>query len=225
MLSTVLTKSFPPPPINFGEILRYMNAGQDFSVKEMEEYIKECENNLSYNVCYCEFPLTEKNGVFDFSFMKVKSTMLKNNLSGCSSVIIFAATAGIFIDRLIAKYGKTSPSKALFFQAFGTERVESLADAFSEEAENELKKRGLFAKKRISPGYGDFPLSFQSDILNVLDASKRAGISLSESLIMSPSKSVTAIIGVSSLKKCAEESKCSLCTKTDCLYRDDLNER
>lgn len=225
MMNTVLTKTYSPPPFDFGEILRYLNAGKDFlSESQIAEYIRECENELTYKVCYLEFPLRKDGESFDFSFMKVHSSLLQKNLEGCSSVIVFSATIGLFIDRIISKYSKISPSKALFFQALGSERIESLVNTFNSEIESEFFKKGLYTRVRISPGYGDFPLECQKDILNALDSSRKIGVSLNESLIMSPSKSVTAIIGISDTLSCSRKTGCSICTKKDCVYRDDKNE-
>ena len=144
--------------------------------------------------------------------------MLSKNLKDCSSVIVFAATIGVEIDRLIAKYGRISPSKALVIQAIGAERIEALCDEFCSDIANEKKMR---LTPRFSPGYGDLPLNIQKNIFDVLDCSKRIGLTLNDSLIMSPSKSVTAFVGVSH-GEVIEKNKCSLCDKTDCAYRGTI---
>ena len=95
------------------------------------------------------------------------------------------------VDRLIAKYNRISPSKALIFQAIGAERAESLCDLFCDEM-----KEKYSTNPRYSPGYGDLPLDIQRDIFAVLDCPRKIGLTLNDSLLMSPSKSVTAIIGV-----------------------------
>ena len=115
---------------------------------------------------------------------------------------MFSATVGIEIDRFIRKYGRISPTKALFFQAIGSERVEALADKFNEEIREEARAKGFTTHPRYSPGYGDLALDIQKEIFEVLDCTKQIGITLSESLLMSPSKSITAIIG---LKKITSE--------------------
>ena len=124
------------------------------------------------------------------------------------------AGAGLEIDRLIRRYTSLSPAKALFFQAIGAERIESLCDAFCEE----LKKDGLQLRPRFSPGYGDLPMELQKDIFRVLDCPRKIGLALNESLLMSPSKSVTAIIGIGEGTEEAD-NKCSACEKSDCAYR------
>lgn len=116
-------------------------------------------------------------------------------LFGASSVIILAASAGAALDRGIARLSVTSPARALLLNAIGTERVESLCDAVVEDIKKTLAA-DVTLTRRFSPGYGDMPLSFVADILSLLDAGRTLGITLNESKIMSPSKSVTAVIGV-----------------------------
>ena len=91
------------------------------------------------------------------------------------------------------KYSKISPSKALMFQALGAERIESLCDTFCNDMNNEL---GVRLKPRFSAGYGDLPLEVQKDIFRVLDCPRKIGLTLNDSLLMSPTKSVTAIVGI-----------------------------
>jgi cobalamin-dependent methionine synthase I len=72
---------------------------------------------------------------------------------------------------------------------------------------------------RFSPGYGDFALEHQKDFARCLDMAKYTGITLSESLLMTPTKSVTAIIGLgASARTCG--NKCMFCTKENCIYRE-----
>ena len=109
--------------------------------------------------------------------------------------VIFASTVGIGMDRLIGKYNRISPSRAVVLQAIGSERVESLCDSF----EDYLRERmggEVKLRPRYSPGYGDLPLSFQRDVFALLDCPRNIGVSLGESLLMTPEKSVTAIVGI-----------------------------
>ena len=91
------------------------------------------------------------------------------------------------------KYGKLSPTKALFFQAIGAAGIETLCDIFSEDIKKELN---VNLKPRFSPGFGDLELTTQKDIFKVLDCSKKIGLTLNDSLLMSPTKSVTAFVGI-----------------------------
>lgn len=195
MNHTVIVKSFTSPPICEKEILRYARCKDDTPtlLSLLRECLAEAEFKLTYKVCYIELELTVREDVCDFGVFKLNSKGLASNLKGSDSVIIFAATVGIELDRLIAKYSRISPSKALFMQALGAERIEALCDAFCDSL---ISEKGVLLRPRFSPGYGDLPLEVQKDIFSLLECHKRIGVSLNESLLMSPSKSVTAFVGL-----------------------------
>ncbi len=213
MNNIVYTKSYFSPPINKKEILRYAGVGENSS--EIEKLIDECIEEilpkLFYKVCFCELPIKD----FDMG----TSRDLEKNLRDCTSVVLFCATIGIEIDRMIWRYSSISPLKSLLFQAIGTERIESLCDIFYYEITQEKKTVGKYTRPRFSAGYGDFPIEAQKDIIRILDTSRKIGVTLNESLLMSPSKSVTAIIGISDKNICDDKKECEICKKEDCEYR------
>lgn len=198
MEGIVCTRSYDAPVWNKKEILRY--AGAKTSTPELDELLQEClgevEKKLVYKVCYSEFPVVHDDPFLNLGFLRTQSEDLGKNLAGCESIVLFAATVGIEIDRLIARYASVSATKALLFQAIGAERIESLCDLFCDEMKMEKEQVGLQTRPRFSAGYGDFSLEAQRDIFAALDCSRKIGLSLNHSLLMSPSKSVTAIIGV-----------------------------
>jgi hypothetical protein len=195
MNHTVLTKTYNDLPFDKKEILRYSDC-KDLSPeieKLLNECIEEIKSKLSYKVCYCVLPVKATEKSIDFDAFRVNSEKLSLNLKNCERVIVFGATLGTEIDRLIMKHGKLSPTKALFFQSIGATQIEVLCDKFLEDIKKDLK---VNLKPRFSPGFGDLELTTQKDIFNVLDCPKNIGLTLNDSLIMSPSKSVTAFIGV-----------------------------
>ncbi len=198
MNRSICVKTYDAPVFNRSEILRY--AGVRGELPELEALLTSCLNEVAdkliYKVCYVEFPVSHEDGTLDLGFAKTVSKDLKKNLTRCSRVVLFAATVGIAIDRLIAKYSVLSPSKALMLQAIGTERIESLCNVFNIEITEREQKHGAKTVARFSPGYGDLPLSLQKEIFQVLDCPRKIGLTLNESLLMSPTKSVTALIGI-----------------------------
>lgn len=198
MDNTVYVRNYDVPPWDRKEILRY--AGIRGSAPEIDALLDEClgevSGKLSYKVCYREFPLRRCGEEFDLGFMRSASPSLERHLSGCRRIVVFAATVGILLDRLIARYAAISQTKALLLGAIGAERVESLCDVFCREISLEKAAGGYKTRPRFSPGYGDLPLGMQREIFAVLDCPRRIGLTLGDSLLMSPSKSVTAIIGV-----------------------------
>ena len=220
MNPAVVIKTYDAPALCKTEILRYAGCKDADSnvISLLESCVNEAAGKFTYRVCYRELPVRTNGNICDFDVFRLRSSQLASNLKGCKSVIVFAATVGVEIDRLIAKYGRLSPSKALMFQAIGTERIEALCNTFCADMARETHTG---QRPRFSPGYGDLPLSAQEDIFAVLDCGKRIGLTLNDSLLMSPSKSVTAFVGIGGNKKQTQE-KCSACPMTNCTFRGDL---
>ena len=201
-LKTVNIKKYTAPAINNKEILRYAGiiSKENADLSNIHNLIDEClyelKDKLSYKVCYTKLPITFYDDYIDLTFTKTNSNNLKTNLANCNNIILFAATIGIELDRLINKHSIISPSKALIMQAIGVERIESLCNQFNEEIRITESNNGNQLAPRFSPGYGDLPLDLQKDIFNTLNCQKNIGLTLNQSLLMSPSKSVTAIIGI-----------------------------
>ncbi len=194
-MSVVQIKTFGDIPINKKEILRYAGCenaqGEILSI--FEECISPAENCVQNKVCYKILDLSVNGNLCNFGEFSVYSKDLAKNLKSCKQVILFASTIGVDFDRLILRYSKISPAKAVMLQAIGSERAESLCDEFCSWLEQELKVK---LKPRFSAGYGDLPLEAQKQIFASLDCAKNIGVTLNDSLLMSPSKSVTAFVGI-----------------------------
>ena len=197
-MPTVFTKSYAAPPVERREILRYAGARDEDGILAgtLDECLGIALPVLSYRVCFCELAIKSEGTVTDLGFARVASASLAKNLGGCTHVLVLAATLGVELDRMIARYGAISPAKALLLNAIGAERIEALCDAFSADVAREYGARGFVTRPRFSPGYGDLPLTLQRELLSLLDAPKRIGVFLNESLLMTPSKSVTALVGI-----------------------------
>ena len=224
---TVFTERSNPPAVNEKEILRYAGIKSSAVTEEISALLKECLSQalplMRYSACYATYPVKAEKGGVDLGFAKARSKDLSAALSGCSRAVVFCATVGAGIDGLISRYGVTSPLKALLFQAIGAERVESLCDGFIDSYGKTLRKCERL-KPRFSAGYGDLDLSFQKEIHNALACAKRIGVTLNQSLLMFPTKSVTAIAGITDFTGESADGtgeKCDSCAKTDCAFRRD----
>lgn len=185
------------PEVSRAALLRYMRAGDTTETlsKMMEECIREAEGCLDPRVCFRYFPIRMNENALDLGFATVESASLARHLAGCEGIVLLAATLGLGIDRLVARYSRVSPARALCLQALGTERIECLCDLvgsyFATQRFAEFE-----TLSRFSPGYGDLPLTLQREILRALDCPRQIGLSLRQSLLMTPTKSVTAIVGL-----------------------------
>lgn len=187
---TVIKKNYEKPPFNQNEVLRYLGVKNldNNTEKFLNNAYNEFEESAVYKVCYAELPIKITGDTCDFTVFEFNSKHLAKNLKNCKRVIVFGATVGIGIDRLINKYSKIAPSKAVVLDAVGSERIEALCDLFCEDVGN--------LRPRFSAGYGDLPIETQKEIFSLLQCDKNIGLTLNDSFMMSPSKSVTAFIGI-----------------------------
>lgn len=194
-MNTVLTISLPPPPFVAAEALRYAGAKTNDRATEarLTEAYSVAAPLFTYTVAYRLFEVEAKDDTVAIGPIRTHSRTLSGALSCSRRAILLAATVGARFDRLLIREGRLSPARALLFEAIGAERVEALLDAFEAHMSEAL---GATLSHRVSPGYGDLPLALQSDIFPLLDCERRLGLTLSDSLLMSPKKSVTAFIGI-----------------------------
>lgn len=186
--------------IHKSEIYRYLGYKTGMPIEDtvsvmVDEILQNVLTGSRPKVCYKRF-FVELGEETDFGFMRVKSKALATNLAGCSEAVIFAATIGIYTDRQIQKETILSPSRACVYQAVGATVIEAVCDEFNEWIRRNEENKGNSLKPRYSPGYGDVSLEIQKDIFRELDCAKWIGVTLTDSLLMIPEKSVTAIIGI-----------------------------
>ena len=190
------------PEIDRAEVLRYarVRVSDEETDRILDEGIALTDGKVSSLVCYRIFDIKICEDSIDLGFAKTRSKSLMKTMSDCDKAIVFCATAGGEIDRLIARNSLTSPAKAIMLQALGSERVEAVCDAFCQKIADTVSQMGYACTKRFSPGYGDLPLELQRDIFLAIAPTVKIGVNLGENLFMTPTKSVTAIIGLKNVK-------------------------
>ena len=144
---------------------------------------------------------------------------INEHLEGCAKVIVFAATLGAASEKLIRTAEISDMAYAVVLDAYASAFIEDYCD----RCEEELRcKTGGFFTWRYSPGYGDYPISVQSDFIRFLSADKQIGLTATENHILIPRKSVTAIIGISENGMQDEKYGCDSCNMREtCKYRKD----
>ena len=185
--------------LDIREVLRYLGYAGVRSAEGMDDVMSECEKMLlpalAPRAVYDTFPLKcGENDELDLGFAKVRSHSLSVNLKDSTRIVLFAATVGAEVDRLILKYSKLSPARAVVLQAMGAAAVEQWCD----EVNAAIRAKYGVTRPRFSCGYGDLPLALQRDIFSALSVTKHIGVTLTEGDLMMPSKSVTAIVGIQS---------------------------
>ena len=126
---------------------------------------------------------------------QLQSKDLYNNLKNCHKVYLLACTLGPQVDSLIRKTQFTDQVMASVFQSTGAMYIEEVVDFANNQIAQIEKNQNNFTRPRFSPGFGDVSLENQKHFFNLLPCSK-IGLSLMDTLIMAPEKSVTAFIGI-----------------------------
>ena len=210
--------------VNRREVYRYLGLGRhepdERTALLVEESLVELENAAAPRFFSRSYPLSVlPDGKLDLTCFRVESRDLSRNLKDCQEVILLAATLGTCPDLMVRRYSRLEMSRAVVVQAAAAAMIEAWCDRKNGELKEEALRQGKYLRPRFSPGYGDFSLDCQKDIIRALEAEKTVGVTLTDSLLMTPSKSVTAVIGAGRNEFRCELKGCEVCGKTDCLYR------
>lgn len=182
---------------------------------EIERILTQCEELLSN--------IAEPRYVFraydrDDCPIALDSNELKAHLDGCDRVLLFAATLGSPIDATIRKASVSDMTMATLLDACANAFIER----YAEDCDRELSGifEGSYLTWRYSPGYEGFDIACQKAITELLDTNRKIGLSVSRSLMLTPLKSVTAIIGVSDKPIPKKRIGCAICNMKDsCNFR------
>lgn len=191
--------------MNISEILRYLGYGKNTPDERTMELIDICINEVEaaadYKSVCRRFNVHISGDDIRIGNLQVKSGALAANLRGCDEVILMAATLSVGVDRILNRNIKLDMAKAAVIQAVAATAIEEYCDRCQREIEEEVRGEGYYVRPRFSPGYGDFSLEVQSAFLEMTDATKLIGITLTDGGIMVPEKSVTAVIGLTKTDK------------------------
>ena len=205
------------------EVLRYLGGGSH-PPEELRQQAAAVAEELAAQVqpryTYKLFPLVREESGFrlDGTDLLLSGQTAQRMLAQCGQAVLLACTLGTKLDDMIRSAQARDMARAVILDACGSALVEQGCD----EAERDIAARfpGLYLTDRFSPGYGDMPLSLQPTICGLLDTARRVGIHVTPSFLMNPSKSVTAVIGLSDKPQMARIRGCAWCVmRNTCTLR------
>lgn len=203
---------------NRKEALRYLRARSDDETAGIlvdTVYLKLRNEVQTRSVLQKHSITVDEAGVTLDTGVRFTSRDLARHLQGCDKALLLAATLGSRVDVAIRRLALGSVAEGAAAQAVAAALIESYCDSVQAQADTD----GLAQRPRFSPGYGDWNLEEQRLLFPVLDCAKRIGLTLTDGLMMAPSKSVTAIIGLSEDVACVW-NKCMTCGNVNCPYRE-----
>jgi hypothetical protein len=145
---------------------------------------------------------------------------VRKHLKGCEECILMAVTLGPAVDAQIRRAGVGDIAAGTASDALGSALVEQVCDATEQELRALFAAEGLYLTGRYSPGYGDWDIAVQPKLAQVLDTSRRMGLCVTDSFLMTPRKSVTALMGISPTPVTGFRAGCGHCKlREKCEYR------
>ena len=205
------------------EALKYLGYRGGALAPDAEADIARCEaailRTARPRVVWRRFGLTPDGALAGTAFRPAGEDV-RALLSGCSAAILMAATLGGEVDALLRRAQVKSMADALILDACASAAVENVCDNLCADMARAVTP--MFLTDRFSPGYGDMPLSQQGALCDVLDVSRRIGVTLTDGGLMLPQKTVTAILGVSPTPVKKRARGCAACKLFEtCSYRKD----
>ena len=208
--------------LSIDDAMRYMGAGKAGpETRAMtEKTAAELTARIQPKYTWRAFRMERGNGgiFLPEAGITLAGKLAENMLAECDTVILAACTIGAEFDAMLRAREARDMAEAVVLDACGSAWAEAGCDAAEEEIAARVPDR--WRTDRFSPGYGDLPLDLQGDLLRALDTGRRLGLSANASHLLTPSKSVTAIIGLSDRPQGAKIRGCGYCgLRENCAYR------
>ena len=209
--------------LNTDEVLRYMGCPPDKADGNLRQMVESCAQEMlravrprwSYRVAALSF---EEGGVRLEGGLLLPGQGLKAHLAGCGRAAVFCATLGAEADALIRRAERLDMGRALTLDCCASTAVEQVCDQIEQQLQGQFP--GCSFPFRFSPGYGDLPLDVQEPLLAMLDAPRRVGLCATASHLLTPRKSVTAILGIAEGTIERQKRSCLSCpAQAGCQYR------
>ena len=200
--------------LNRNEAVRYLGGAGIRLNYRMDVLMDECEKAVlekaSPKYLYVEkdLPCPQIMGGKD----------IESHLNGCEKAIVMCATVGSEVDKLIRISQISDMARAVVMDSLASVAVEQVCNAFDKIIEEKYSDYNMTF--RLSPCYGDYPIELQKIILQMLDAPKKIGLCTNDNFLLTPTKSVTAVLGLSKNPIERKKRGCAICNMREtCKFR------
>lgn len=179
------------------EILKYLRTYSGVEDENLlaliEDVTAKAYAQIQPQTIYKVFACQVYEDAVEIEGITFHSKHLADNLRGCREAVVFAATLGTQADRLLRTAKVEGSARLMVCQAVLAAMIEEVCDTL----EKQIKAaHHCTLRQRYSPGYYDLALESQKDFFKLIDITKRIGVTLNDAMLMIPSKSVTAFIGM-----------------------------
>ena len=209
-----------PEEPDFDTLRRYLGYLDEDTRAQAEKLMCRLKAVCTPKYTYREFAVERRDdGIYLYN-ERFGGEDIEKHLEGCQCCVVFALTLGAGADGLMRTLESSDMPSAVVCDSLASVLTEQLCD----EAQEQIRAQysGLYLTDRYSPGYGDLPLDTNRSVARLLDTQKRIGVSVTESCLLLPRKSVTAIIGISKTETKGHLAGCEHCKLYDkCTLRKE----
>lgn len=216
------------PKVDIKEAVRYLGyrkvTPDDDMLRDITAAAREVEQAAVPRFVCAQFPLMQGDGVLSVAdtTLVLEGKAIARHLKNSRQCVLMAATLGASIDALSRRYQAISPLRALLADACANALIEDYCDMVQAAAEQEACAADEKLTWRFSPGYGDLPLTVHRVFLPLLDAQRKIGLAETAQHLLTPQKSVTAIMGIVSRRSDMPAGGCAECTNREsCSYTQE----
>ena len=136
---------------------------------------------------------TEPVVAFEDSEVTLPGESIRRHFAGATEGLFSAFTLGISFDKRLRELSLSRPSEAVALNALGSAYAERKADELLGNIRREKEKTGFRTNFRFCPGYGDLPMTVNAEIAAALNANKKIGLTVTESGLLLPVKSIVGV--------------------------------
>lgn len=186
-----------PEELNRDEILMYLHTPS--LEPELNDMLDECIKSLCAaaqpRTIWRMLPVEHTDAGVKLGGLLLGGNDIALHLTGCREAVLLAATLSAPVDALIRRSEISDMTRALMYDAIAGAAIEHVCNTLEIKLRQELGYP--YYTERFSAGYGDFPISQQTDLIRLLDAQRKIGLTVTPRNTLLPMKSVTALIGLS----------------------------
>lgn len=202
------------------EFRRFSNSKSGI-LEDLSDMMEELAiPTLSYSINKIEH--IENKSVYLQGGIQLKSHILAKVAEHCNEIVSFIATIGSGVEEEVARLTNVNRlSEAYMLDHLGSLNVEHAVNAFHNSMKRRNRAKGYDVTLRFSPGYCDWPITEQKKLFLLLDC-ETTGITLTESCLMHPRKSISGVFGLFPMdtnQNISPYNPCETCTKRDCNAR------
>ena len=208
--------------INRAEVLRYLGYKGIGADETINSLIDECEAEVlkaavpRYVYRVVDVTQVDEGVRLEGTSVTLKGNSIKEHLKGCNKAALIAVTISDGIDRMLRVMQASDLAKAVISDSMASAAIEQVCDKVEAVIKEELPE-----DNRFGIGYGDLPLSQQGEFLKILNAPKLIGLNIGKTDMMTPTKSVTAVIGLTTGEVSSKKKGCMSCNlKGTCRFRE-----